>query len=78
MLERESYAKHRKKMSRPDTDEKTFDGLDNAPRKLALWRKDCSTPLVTLLRNALPGLGRIRLLARRQSTRPSVPNVSAI
>ena len=34
-----------------------FDGLEDAMRKLALRRYDCSTPLGTLLPNAL-GLGR--------------------
>ena len=49
--------------------EEMFDILEDARRKLALWRYDYNTPLGTLLRNTLPGSGQTALIARKSGTR---------
>jgi transposase InsO family protein len=54
--------------------EEMFDSLDDARRKLALWRYDYNNPLVTFLRNALPGSGQAALIARQPDTRRSAPD----
>lgn len=43
--------------------EEMFDSQDDARRKLALCRNDYNNPLVTLMRNALPGSGQTVLIA---------------
>jgi len=43
--------------------EEMFDSLDEACRRLALWRYDYNNPLGLLLRNTLPGSGQTTLLA---------------
>ena len=53
--------------------EEMFDSLDDARRKLVLWRYDDNNPLGTLLRNALPGSGQAAFIARKSNTRPSPP-----
>jgi putative transposase len=55
-----------------------FDTLDDARRKLALWRYDYNTPLGTLLRNTLSGKGQTALVTREQNSRPSAPGAWAI
>lgn len=54
--------------------EEIFDTLDDARRKLALWRYDYNNTLVTFLRNALPGSGQAALIAREQNTGRSAPD----
>ena len=50
--------------------EEMFDSLDDARRKLVLWRYDDNNPLGTSLRNALPGSGHAAFIARKSNTRP--------
>ncbi len=54
--------------------EKMFDSLEDARRKLALWHYDYNNPLGTLLRNALPGIGKAALIARKSNARRSAPD----
>ncbi|AUQ73304.1 hypothetical protein PhaeoP71_00412 [Phaeobacter piscinae] len=51
--------------------EELFDTLDDARRKLALWRYDYNNPLGTLLRYALPGSGQAALFAGEQNAEAS-------
>ena len=54
--------------------EDMFESLDDARRKLALWRYDDNNPLGTLLRNALPGSGQAALISGKPDTHRSVPD----
>ena len=49
--------------------EEIFDTLDDARRKLALWRYDYNTLSRALLRNTLPGSGQAAFIAGQQNTR---------
>ena len=54
--------------------EELFDSLEDARRKLALWRYDYNNPFGTLLRNALPGSGQTTLIAQEQVTCRRAPD----
>ena len=53
--------------------EEMFDSLEDARRKLPLWRYDYNTPFVTFPRNALPGGGQAALIARQSNALRSAP-----
>ena len=54
--------------------EELFDSLDDARRKLALWRYDYNNPSRALLRNTLPGNGQTAFISGQQNTRRSAPS----
>jgi len=49
--------------------EEIFDTLDDARRKLALWRYDYNNPSRALLRNTLPGNGQTALITWKPNAR---------
>ena len=49
--------------------EELFDRLDDARRKLALWRYDYNNPSRAILRNTLPGSDQAAFSAQKPNTR---------